>query len=140
MKQAILDTDILSYVLGNRFPDVDAKAKQYFRVFRYFSISVITVSEIIKGLEATENYTGMAAFRSRVDEFEVFPIETDEALVAGNILGALSRTALPIGDLDPFIAATAIVNQRPLVTNNVDHYQRIIALGFPLTLERWRDA
>jgi len=44
-----------------------------------------------------------------------------------------------IGHLDPFIAATAIANDRPLVTNNTKHYQRIVDLGFPLELENWRE-
>jgi tRNA(fMet)-specific endonuclease VapC len=60
-------------------------------------------------------------------------------ILAGRILAALSRTGQNIGDLDPFIAAIAIVNHRPLVTNNQKHYQRIVDLGFPLALENWRN-
>ncbi len=39
MKEAILDTDVLSYVLAHRHPDVTAKANQYLRVFRSFSVA-----------------------------------------------------------------------------------------------------
>jgi predicted nucleic acid-binding protein len=138
LNQAILDTDILSYILEQRYPEVDAQAKQYFRVFRYFSVSVITVCEIVEGLEAIQDYVGATAFRKHLQTFEVFPIETEEAILAGQILGALSRLSMGIGDLDPFIAAVAIVNQRPLITNNQIHYKRIVDLGFPLTLENWR--
>ncbi|MGO8671141.1 MAG: PIN domain-containing protein [Capsulimonadaceae bacterium] len=140
MNQAILDTDTLSYILDNRYPDVDTRAKQYLRVFRFFSVTVISVCEIIEGLEAIRDHSAAVAFQKSLESFEVFPIETEEAVVAGQILGALSRSHQPIGDLDPFVAAVAIVNQRPLVTNNHTHFQRIVDLGFPLTLENWRNA
>ena len=138
MKQAILDTDILAYILESRYQEVNAHTKQYLRVFRYFSVSVITVCEIVEGLEANQDHPAAATFQKRLETFEVFPGETEEAVLAGQILGALSRSGQGIGDLDPFIAAIAIVNQRPLITNNQKHYQRIIDLGFPLTLENWR--
>src|SRR5438132_15931 len=125
---------MLSYILENRYPEVNAKAAQYLRVFRYFSISVITVCEIVEGLEANQDHAGSTAFQKHIETFEVFPVETEEAVLAGQILGALSRVDQGIGDLDPFIAAVAIVNQRPLVTNNQKHYQRIIDLGFPLVI------
>jgi len=140
VKQAILDTDILSYVFDGRYPEVDAQARQYLRVFRYFSISAVTVSEVMEGLESEGNYSGIAVFRKRLESLEIFPVETEEAVIAGQILGILDRNNQSIGDLDPFIAATAIVNQRPLITNNQKHYQRIVDLGFTLTLDNWRNA
>jgi len=140
LKQAILDTDTLSYVIDGRYPEVTAQAKQYLRVFHYFSISVVSVCEIIEGREAIQDYAGIADFLKRVATFEIFSIDTDEAITAGEILGALSRTGQKIGDLDPFIAAVAIVNQLPLITNNQRHYQRIIDLGFALTLDNWKQS
>jgi predicted nucleic acid-binding protein len=50
VKAAILDTDILSYVLNRKHPEVDATARQYLRVFRYFSVSTITLAESIQGI------------------------------------------------------------------------------------------
>jgi predicted nucleic acid-binding protein len=62
-----------------------------------------------------------------------------ESVLTALILTELIRTGQQIGLLDPFIAATAIANDRPLVTNNTKHYQRIVDLGFPLELENWRE-
>jgi predicted nucleic acid-binding protein len=138
MRQVILDTDILSYIIDRRYHEVVATAKQYARAFRYFSVSVVTICEIVEGLESQGNHEGTAAFLKLAKDFEVMPVETEEAVLAGRILGALTRSGQKIGDLDPFIAAVAIQNQRPLVTNNSQHYQRIVDLGFPLVLENWR--
>ncbi len=62
-----------------------------------------------------------------------------ETYLAGHILGALLQTGQPIGPHDPFIAATAIENDRVLFTNNTNHYQRIVDLDFPLELVNWRE-
>lgn len=138
MNRAILDTDILSYVLDQRFSEVVETSKQYLRVFRYFSISAVTVEESVSGYVMQRNSDGQARFLSLVEEFEVIPFDREEAEIAGDIVGSLKREGLTIGALDPFIAATAIVNDRELVTNNLRHYARIVDLGFPLRLNNWR--
>src|SRR5580658_9003032 len=124
MRQALLDTDSLSYIVELRFPEVVESAKQYLRVFRYFSVCAVTIAEVIEGLESQGNFEGSAAFLKRAEDFEVMPIETEEAVLAGQMLAALGRAGQKIGDLDPFIAASSIVNRRVLVTNNTKHYQR----------------
>jgi predicted nucleic acid-binding protein len=139
MRQAVLDTDILSYLIDERYPEVVATARQYFRVFRYFTVSVVSVAEIIKGFEATQSYGRLTDFIERIGGFELLPVGGDEGILAGRILGSLMRTGERIGPLDPFIAATAIESRRPLVTNNIRHYQRIVDLGFSLELENWRN-
>jgi tRNA(fMet)-specific endonuclease VapC len=138
MKQAVIDTDILSYIIDRRYPEVVEIAKQYARIFGYFSVSVVTICEIVEGLESQGNHERTSAFLKLAEDFEVMPIESEEAVLAGRIFGALTRSGQKIGELDPFIAATAIQAKRPLVTNNLKHYQRVIDLGFPLELENWR--
>lgn len=140
MRQAILDTDILSYIADDRYPDVSKRAHQYFRVFRYFTISAITIAEVVKGREYDRDYAGRDAFLKRAEGFEVLPVDFEEAVIAGKISAALDKAGSKIGKEDPFIAAVAIANKRPLVTNNTAHYQRIVDLGFPLELENWREA
>jgi predicted nucleic acid-binding protein len=58
--------------------------------------------------------------------------DVQESILTGSILAELIRTGQQIGPLDPFIAETAIEADRPLVTNNTKHYQRVIDLGFRL--------
>lgn len=140
MKIAILDTDILSYVLDRKHSEVTAQARQYLRVFRRFSVSTLTLAESIQGIVKKPRYPDeLAAFMKESETFEVFPLYREEATLAGHILGQLLRTGQQIGPHDPFIAATAIENDRVLITNNSGHYQRIIDLGFPLEIENWRE-
>lgn len=137
MRQSVLDTDILSYILDDRFPEVTSRARQYHRVFRYFSVSVISIAEVVEGLSRSQNQVGVSEFLRRAEGFEVLPIDFEEAILAGRILAELARSGQRIGKEDPFIAAVAIANRRPLVTTNTSHYQRIVDQGFPLELENW---
>lgn len=138
MNLAIIDTDILSYAFDQRYPEVTANFHQYIRVYRYPSISALTFAEVIRGLERVQDTERLARFYSQSERIEIFPLDVPEAKMAGEILGALERKGMSIGPLDPFIAATAIVNDRELITNNVRHYARIVDLGFPLRLNNWR--
>jgi len=138
MRKSLIDTDTLSYVINRRYPEVESTAAQYLRIFRNFSVSAVTISEIVEGLESQANYFGTSEFLELAEGFEIIPIETEEAVIAGRILGALTRADTKIGEMDPFIAATAIQYELPLVTNNTRHYQRIVDLGFPLELDNWR--
>jgi predicted nucleic acid-binding protein len=71
---------------------------------------------------------------------EILPFDEDIAMLAGSIHGMLSKLGQGIGDIDPLIAATALMNDFTLATGNTAHYQRIVDLGFPLKLENWREA
>jgi tRNA(fMet)-specific endonuclease VapC len=50
----------------------------------------------------------------------------------------LERTGQPIGFADTAIAAIALQNNLTLITGNLNHYQRIVNLGYPLKLETWK--
>ena len=69
---------------------------------------------------------------------EIITLGLKAAEIAGYMFGDLHRTGQPIGGADPFIAAIAIAEGIPLVTGNMQHYERIQALGYPLRLENWR--
>jgi|GEM_PF-5961620 len=56
MRQAILDSDIVSYIIDSRVRPVLEAARQYQKVFRYFSFSSITVTEVLRGLRSSNNY------------------------------------------------------------------------------------
>lgn len=140
MRTAILDTDTLSYIMDRRHPEVSAKARQYLRIFHRFWLSALTLAESIQGIVKKPRYPQeLADFSKESETFEVFPLFREEATLAGHIMGQLLRTGQEIGAHDPFIAATAIENDRVLITNNTRHYQRIIDLGFPLEIDNWRD-
>jgi tRNA(fMet)-specific endonuclease VapC len=138
LKHSLLDTDILSYVLSSGHDDVKSNARQYLRIFRRYTISTVTVAEIIRGLEKIQNHLAISKFEADCREFEVLPIETPVAILTGQIMGQLDRKGKPIGFQDCLIASTAIVHGLVVVTNNLRHYQRIADEGFSLQIENWR--
>jgi tRNA(fMet)-specific endonuclease VapC len=138
LKHSLLDTDTLSYVLSSGHDNVKLNARQYLRVFRRYTISTVTVAEIIRGLEKIQNHAALAKFEADCHEFEVLPIDTSVATLAGQIMGHLDRKGQPIGFQDCLIASTGIVHGLVVVTNNLRHYQRIVDEGFSLEIENWR--
>lgn len=49
MRKTLLDTDIFSEILKKKHLDVNRIAQQYYQQFGYYTISTITVMEIVKG-------------------------------------------------------------------------------------------
>ncbi|TWU29851.1 PIN domain-containing protein [Bythopirellula polymerisocia] len=138
MNRSLLDTDIFSEVLKNKDARVRDQAMQYRKLFGRYSISALTVTEIIAGFSKANSPRELAAFRAALGGVEVLPLGRDAADLAGEILGALARTGQPIGATDPLIAAVAISNNLVLVTGNTKHFERVQALGFQLQLANWR--
>ena len=52
MEPALLDTDTLSEIMKGVDPQVQANARRYLIVFRYFTFSIMTRYEILRGLQA----------------------------------------------------------------------------------------
>ena len=137
MNKALLDTDILSEVLKGRNPQVVAQAEAYLRHHAMLTVSVI---EVVSGLRRMARSAQLEQFLRALDAIEVLPVDTQSAVLAGRIDGDLLRTGQPIGRADPIVAAQAITHGVVLATGNVRHYERIVALGYPLRRANWRDA
>ncbi len=140
MNKSLLDTDIFSEVLKNKDARVRAQATEYRKLHGRYSISALTVTEIVSGFSKANSTKELAAFRTALQAVDVFPLGREEADMAGQITGALARTGQPIGAIDPLIAAVAIINNLVLVTGNTTHFARIQALNYPLRLDNWRIA
>ena len=138
MSKSLLDTDILSEILKGINPTVASNAAAYRQVFGRYSLSSITVMEVISGLKRNQSHRRIQKFLTDISSEEVLPFGQADGKLAGEIDGDLERIGRPIGGCDPMIAAIAITNGSELVTGNSAHYQRIQQLGYPLTLVNWR--
>jgi tRNA(fMet)-specific endonuclease VapC len=138
VNKALLDTDIYSEVLKAVDPNVARNAATYRKANGVLTISVITVMEVIQGLQKVGGSNRIQAFRNAIAPEEILPYDQDAADLAGQIAGDLDRVGRPIGRCDPMIAAVAITHGLELVTGNTAHYQRLHQLGYPLTLVNWR--
>ncbi len=116
MRETLIDTDILSEIMEGKDAALAARAKQYYRVFRQYTISAATYAEIRAGLAYNPKPKDVRSFELIEPLLDVLPIEREEAATAGQIIGLMV-----------------------LATGNFAHYQRIVDLGFPLELENWRE-
>ncbi|MEA5576073.1 PIN domain-containing protein [Anabaena sp. UHCC 0451] len=138
MDKVILDTDILSESLKRRNQRVVSRAIAYLTVFGRYTISTITVLEIVKGWHKLQREDKIQEFFAQISVAEVLTMQLAEAELAGRIYADLERTGQPIGLADAMIAAIAIQQNLILVSGNLSHYQRIQTLGYNLKLDNWR--
>jgi tRNA(fMet)-specific endonuclease VapC len=124
----LLDTDILSAVI-RRNSSVIPKAQAYLSIHKQFTFSIITRYEILRGLKAKNAIKQLTAFERFCSVNIVLPL-TDEIIVkASDIYAFLKRQGQIIGDADILIASTALVNELPLATNNLKHFERVMGLS-----------
>jgi len=134
-KPCLLDTDTLSYVLKEQSPAYQISL-EYLHQYQEFTISCISYYECLRGYKAS------GATR-RLEHFHGFLILTDVIYLdraifetASDIYSTLKKLGTLPGDFDILIAATALVYEQTLVTNNEKHYQPIQA-HFPLQVCNW---
>ncbi|MBW4492337.1 MAG: type II toxin-antitoxin system VapC family toxin [Oscillatoria princeps RMCB-10] len=138
MDKALLDTDIFSEIFKRIDRRVAARATAYRHAFGGYTLSVITVLEVVKGWQKLHREDRIQRFLVDISDAEVLALDRATAEIAGRICGDLERTGQPIGLADAMIAATALQHNLTLVTGNISHYQRIQGLGYSLKLDNWR--
>jgi tRNA(fMet)-specific endonuclease VapC len=98
-------------------------------------MTIITLAELKYGAyyssKKRENLQNIDKFLRKV---KVLPLNHDAAERFGKIKAGLRRSGQVIQDFDIMIAAITLSHAGVLVTNNVDHFQRIRALNY----ENWR--
>ena len=138
MEKTLLDTDIFSEILKQKHFKVVAAAQQYHKHFGYYTISTITVLEIVKGFHKVNREGEIQRLLAKLATAEILTFTVKGAELAGRIYADLERTGQPIGRADPMIAAIALDNKLVLGTGNERHYQRIQKLGYTLKLANWK--
>jgi tRNA(fMet)-specific endonuclease VapC len=86
---------------------IAAHALAYRQAYGRLTLSVITVMEMVKGLQKVQRPQKIAALLTHVGSEEVLEFGQSAAETAGRIWGDLERTGQPIGLADPMIAALA---------------------------------
>ncbi len=138
MDKSLLDTDIFSEILKGIDFHVVAQATAYRAIFGRYTISTITVLEIIKGLHKMEREDRIEQFLDGLVTVDILTLDMQSAELAGRIYADLERIGQPIGRADPIIASIALRYGLTLITGNQAHYQRIRDLGYKLQLDNWR--
>jgi tRNA(fMet)-specific endonuclease VapC len=120
----ILDTTFLVDVLRGEgtvaelVSDIDDAGTPY--------VSAITVMELYEGIHlADTTETQRDAVEDLLTEINELPFDSDCGIEAGRISAELVSAGERIDETDVMIAATALVHGHPVVTRNVDHFDRI---------------
>jgi tRNA(fMet)-specific endonuclease VapC len=138
LNKTLLDTDILSEVLKGVNCQVLSRSNTYLQAFGQYTISVITVMEIVRGWHRLQREDRVQRFLAALPTTEVLSVDSSTAELAGRIYADLQRTGQLIGVADSIIAATAIQHDLVLVTGNQSHYQRVQSQGYNSKLDNWR--
>lgn len=132
MKEALIDTDILSfYFKGNK--KIGKRVDKYLARFGYLNISIITYYEILSGLKYKDAKKQLGKFRLFVKENKVLPLSENSIEISSDLYSDLRRDGNPNDDIDLLIAGIALENKLIMVTNNKSHFDKIEGL----TVNNW---
>ncbi|MGH9512355.1 MAG: type II toxin-antitoxin system VapC family toxin [Terriglobales bacterium] len=113
----LLDTDIASYIINDRFPKLREKLREV--AMSDLSVSVITEAELRFGLVRRPELSHLGVivedFLSRV---ETLPWDSNAAKTYANLRADLEREGKLLGSMDMMIAAHALAAGRVLVTHD----------------------
>ncbi len=99
------------------------------------AISAISLMEIQRGVERSvgaRQRQRREAFLAEIGTLEVLPVDADVALVGAQVWADLERRGMRIPAFDLLIAATALANERPLLTADARHFSRVEGLDVRL--------
>ena len=128
MKRVVLDTDVLSFFIKE-----DSRAQIYLPYLqdRQILVSFMTIAEleqwVILSNWSAKRIEWMRLFIAR---FAVVPYSHDLAVKWAQAMTSARRTGRRIETADAWIAATALMMEIPLLTNNKTDYLGVDGLQF----------
>lgn len=125
----ILDTSFVEDV-SRGDPDAVATAERLSTQGAPERLSVMTLYELYWGVGYVDTPTDeVDRLEAVLETKEVYDITAPIARKAGRIAGQLSRDGTPLNDPgDELIGATGVVHDEPVLTRNVEHFDRIPGL------------
>jgi tRNA(fMet)-specific endonuclease VapC len=136
---SILDTDILSEYLKGRNSIVVDRAQRYAVEHGVFTITAVTVYEIVYGLELKGATAQLQKVMTWLGKNEVITPTASDYISAARIRATARMHGSVLELPDCLIAAIAVRLERPLVTGNTADFRAIQATGANLVMENWRD-
>ena len=127
MKQAILDTDSVSYFFRGA-PQVVEKMDRYLKEHGFINITVVTYYEVMNGLLYKDAKKQLTRFEEFIRLNNVLPLTLKAATISAEVFAKLRKTGKMVGHNDVLIAGIALEQDMALITNNTSHFGRIEAL------------
>lgn len=89
-------------------------------------VSAISVMELWEGVQLADTVAAeRAGVRDLLEGLHELPFDRECAIEAGSISARLREDGERVETADLQIAATAMIHELPVVTGNVDHFERI---------------
>ncbi len=85
MEKALIDTDIWLDIMKGVHPQVREWADAYWAQHRRFTLSVITVAEVVRGFVRRQQEEALQRWREKLDELEIVPIDRAIGELAGEL-------------------------------------------------------
>ena len=124
----LIDSDQFIFFLRDR-PEYIRKLRSLIHRLDVYT-SVIVIAELYDGF-----YRNPARSKRHIDIFEkllegveVIPVNRVVGIEFGRLRSATYKKGITIDDMDLLIAATCLVNNCALVTDNIKHFQKIPGL------------
>jgi tRNA(fMet)-specific endonuclease VapC len=113
----LLDTNIVSYAINNRYPRVREKMQRV--PFHDMAVSVITEAELRYGLARLSNASRLRfAVEDFLEHAEILPWDSLVAKRYAALRAGLELEGYPLGAMDLMIAAHASAVEATLVTHD----------------------
>jgi tRNA(fMet)-specific endonuclease VapC len=127
----LLDTTICIHIINDR----PAAVLERFRQYRMGEIGVCSVvaAELAYGVIKSGSSRNRQALEMFLAPLIILPFDEAAIWAYGELRAELERQGTPIGSLDTMIAAHALSEKAPLVTNNTREFARVPGLQ----LENW---
>lgn len=132
MKNVLLDTDILSYIM-KKDPIVIDKYDKHLKEKGFVYISRISIIEIMGGLKSRNAYSQLEKFQELISKHQILDTTEISAFISSDIYASLIKMGKHSGNYDILIAGIAMANNLILVTNNTKDYENIEGLE----LQNW---
>jgi len=127
----LLDTNICIHIINAR----PAAVLERFRQYRMGEIGVCSVvaAELAYGVIKSGSSRNRQALEMFLAPLIILSLDEAAIWAYGELRAELERRGTPIGSLDTMIAAHALSEKAPLVTNNTREFARVPGLR----LENW---
>jgi tRNA(fMet)-specific endonuclease VapC len=122
----LLDTDTIIFSMkGN----IAVQKNLQLHLNDPMEISTITLMELYYGAYKSQKVTSnLAKIKALEQSFNVLPTGMESVEIFGMLKAQLEKEGTRLDDFDLIIASCALANNLILVTNNVNHFQRIEGL------------
>lgn len=122
-----LDTDVIVHFLRKNKESVELINK-ILESKQKIKITSINEFELWKGVYKIYNKNRENSLKQFLSSVEILHLDSNSAKKSAEIFQSLELKGNPIDALDVMIAAIAIINEEPILTLNIKHFERIKGL------------